>query len=73
MERKVRLAMRDAENKAWASLAGYKFYMFGYHAAQWVKLNKLLPKSEPNPFKELVKVAKGGRRENQSQGRKTGS
>ncbi len=51
--------MKEAETKAWFSLQGYKFYMFGYHAATWVKLNKLLNEPLPNPFRELVKVAKG--------------
>jgi hypothetical protein len=35
-------AMANAEEKAWKSLAGYKFLMFGYHAARWVNYNKLL-------------------------------
>lgn len=51
---------REAEQKAWKALAGYKFWMFGYHAAQWVLLNRALDKfdREGNPFKELVQVAK---------------
>jgi hypothetical protein len=34
--------------------------MFGYHAAQWVSLNKLNPKEKklPNPFRGLVKFAR---------------
>lgn len=46
--------------KALKSLAGYKFLMFGYHAANWVNLNKLLPvaEKEPNPFQKLVKDAR---------------
>lgn len=56
--------MVKAEEKAWKSLAGYKFFMFGYHAAHWVNLNRLLKKqgdtegNVPNPFRELVKLAK---------------
>lgn len=57
---RVTTEMRLAEEKAWKSLAGYKFYMFGYWAAAWVKYNHLLPADmrRPNPFKGLVKVAK---------------
>ncbi|KKN40502.1 hypothetical protein LCGC14_0732910 [marine sediment metagenome] len=51
--------MNEAETKAWASLCGYKFWMFGYHAAAWVKYNQLLDEPLPNPFKELVKSAQG--------------
>lgn len=55
-------AMIEAEHKAWQALAGYKFYMFGYHAAQWVLLNKLTSgRSEEqmaNPFRALVSVAR---------------
>jgi hypothetical protein len=52
-------AMVAAERKAWDSLARYKFWMFGYHAAQWVLLNQLdSPERMPNPFKKLVQVAR---------------
>lgn len=54
-------AMIEAEEKAWRSLAGYKFWMFGYHAAQWVLLNKIdMPfgGKMPNPFTNLVKTAR---------------
>lgn len=54
-------AMIEAEEKAWRALAGYKFWMFGYHAAQWVLLNKIdMPFGEkmPNPFTRLVKAAR---------------
>jgi len=58
-------AMIEAEVKAWDALARYKFWMFGYHAAQWVMLNKLTTdKRNPpmkNPFRGLVKVARGHR------------
>lgn len=48
----------DAEVKAWKALAGYKFFMFGYWAAAWVKYNQLLPKhmKDGNPWKDLVAV-----------------
>ena len=51
-------AMIEAESKAWKALAGYKFWMFGYHAAQWVLLNRLHNKKSPNPFTRLVKLAR---------------
>lgn len=55
---KVTRARDDAELKAWKALAGYKFWMFGYHAAQWVLLNFQLGNSWPNPFKRLVVAAR---------------
>ena len=52
----------DAEKKAWDSLARYKFWMFGYHAASWVNTNRLTKKhfsvSHGNPFKELIDIAR---------------
>lgn len=54
-------AMIEAEEKAWRSLAGYKFWMFGYHAAQWVLLNRIdTPFGErmANPFRTLVQLAR---------------
>ena len=51
--------MQEAETKAWTALGGYKFWMFGYHAASWVKYNKLLSEPLPNPFQGLVKYARG--------------
>lgn len=50
--------MDQAEEKAWKALAGYKFWMFGYHAAQWIMLNRILGSPRPNPFKDAVKLAK---------------
>jgi len=51
--------MHDAETKAWEGLRGYKFWMFGYHAARWVNYNQLLPQQRRfrNPFKSLVEIA----------------
>lgn len=49
---------KEAEIKAWQSLARYKFMMFGYWAAKWTDYNRLCPKPLPNPFSELVKKAK---------------
>ena len=53
-------ARTDAERKAWESLARYKFWMAGYHIAHWVKLNRLMNKDDrqPNPFSELVHMAR---------------
>ena len=48
----------EAKRKAFASLARYKFYMFGYWAAVWVQMNKLCRIREPNPFCGLVDLAK---------------
>ena len=56
-QEKISQAMQDAERKAWTSLAGYKFWMFGYHAAAWVQLNRLAAVSQGSPFKNLVKFA----------------
>lgn len=55
------LQARDtAEQQAWSSLARYKFWMFGYHAAQWVLLNRVAEKAhrQKNPFRELVWYAR---------------
>jgi len=51
--------MHDAETKAWEALRGYKFWMFGYHAARWVNYNQLLPQQRRfrSPFKSLVEIA----------------
>jgi hypothetical protein len=56
-------SMAEAYEKALDSLGRYKFLMFGYWAAQWVKLNSLLPNPRPNPFCSLVKYAKEKSRE----------
>lgn len=45
----IEKAMAEHQRKAWDSLARYKFYMFGYHAAAWVTLKKLLPRAVQNP------------------------
>ena len=54
----VKRDMDRAQEQAWRSLARYKFWMFGYHAAKWVTLNHVLPQPRPNPFTELVKLAR---------------
>ena len=50
----------EAERKAWASLARYKFMMFGYWAGVWVHLNRISGLRRPNPWRDLVKQAKSG-------------
>ena len=50
--------LADAEAKAIDSLARYKFAMFGYWAGIWVHLNRISGMNLPNPFKDLVKLAK---------------
>ena len=52
-------ALDDAERRAWDSLARYKFVMFAYHAAWWVKVNRLGGFKRPNPFLPLVHLARG--------------
>lgn len=59
IEKVIRPARAEAYEKALKALAGYKFLMFGYWAAEWVKLNKLHPKPLPNPFKDMVVWARG--------------
>lgn len=54
---------RDAAiAQAWAALARYKFWMFGYHAARVVQIGSLIRRAGgphlPNPFKELVTAAR---------------
>lgn len=53
----IKDALEEAERKAWKALAGYKFQMFGYHAAVWVTLNRIGQFRRRNPFKELVQLA----------------
>lgn len=48
----------EAEHKAWDSLARYKFWMFGYWAAIWVHLNRISGQKRPNPWRDLVTVAR---------------
>lgn len=47
-----------AEAEAWKALRRYKFQMFGYWAAIWVHMNRLCLKRKPNPWRDLVKLAK---------------
>lgn len=50
--------LEEAEEKAWDSLSRYKFQMFGYWAAIWIHLNKIGGFHKPNPFADLVHIAK---------------
>jgi hypothetical protein len=50
--------MKIAEAKAWDAISRYKFWMFGYWAAIWVHLNRIAKLHRPNPWVELVKIAK---------------
>ncbi|MBU2249705.1 MAG: hypothetical protein KKD77_23360 [Gammaproteobacteria bacterium] len=47
----------EAYSKALNSLAGYKFYMFGYWAATWVQMNRLSRVRKANPFNPFVELA----------------
>lgn len=55
---RIEAEMDEAEHKAWKSLAGYKFQMFGYWAAIWVHLNRVGGFGRANPFREAVDLAK---------------
>ena len=50
--------LATAEAKAIDSLARYKFAIFGYWAGIWVHLNRISGENRPNPFNELVTVAR---------------
>ena len=50
--------MDGAERKAWDALSRYKFYMFGYWAAAWVKFNHIGGFKRPNPFREAVDIGR---------------
>lgn len=50
--------MEELRRKALDALGRYKFWMFGYYASQWVKINKVLGLKLRNPFIEFVKLAK---------------
>lgn len=55
---RLTLKLENAEFNAWDSLARYKFFMFGYHAAQWVLLNWILGARRSNPWATLVAMAR---------------
>jgi len=58
VQAKVQAKLEEAERKAWVSLAGYKFVMFGYWAGQWVLCKSLLPFPVASPFASLVRFAR---------------
>jgi hypothetical protein len=53
------IELEEAEAKAWDSLGRYKFQMFGYWAGVWVHLNRIGEFKRPNPWKEIVRSARG--------------
>lgn len=57
-ESTIRQQMKDRVATAYHALSSYKFWMFGYHAAAWVNLNRLLTEKQPNPFRCLVAAAR---------------
>jgi hypothetical protein len=61
MTEKLLAEMEEAERKAWDALRRYKFLMFGYWAAWWVKLNRISGAKRPNPWKSLVQFSRGSR------------
>ena len=58
----LREEMDEAEAKAWDSLGRYKFQMFGYWSAIWVHLNRIGGYAHPNPWRDLVHIARKWRR-----------
>lgn len=58
LEERLQADLAEAECKAWDALSRYKFWMFGYWAADWVKINRRLPGRRQNPFTRLVALAK---------------
>jgi hypothetical protein len=64
MRDKLLAELDQAEKKAWDSLGRYKFQMFGYWAGIWIHLNRISGENRPNPFRQLVKVAREAGHEN---------
>lgn len=58
LQDRLEAELAEAERKALDSLGRYKFQMFGYWAAIWVHLNRLLPEPRPSPFKDFVGLAR---------------
>lgn len=48
----------EAERKAIDALSRYKFQIFGYWAAIWVHLNRVIGDGQRNPFASYVRLAK---------------
>jgi hypothetical protein len=58
MEEKLMQERDDAEHRAWDALARYKFTMFGYWAAIWIHLNRIVGDKRANPWRGLVAAAR---------------
>lgn len=58
LRRALELELDDAARQAWTSLSRYKFLLFGYWAGVWVHLNRLDGGKRPNPWGDLVKIAR---------------
>jgi len=58
LERRLTAELDEAEKKAWDALGRYKFQKFGYWAAIWVHLNRVGDFKRPNPFRNLVQMAR---------------
>jgi hypothetical protein len=61
IEQRLEADLDQAEAKAWDALGRYKFQMFGYWAAIWVHQNRVGGFNRPNPWRDLVAVARGRR------------
>lgn len=48
----------EVERRAWDALSRYKFMNFGYWCAVWVHLNRISGQNRPNPWRDLVLVAR---------------
>lgn len=64
MLQRLEAELDEAEWKAYKSLAGYKFQMFGYWAGVWVHLNRVSGLHRPNPFRSIVEEAKAWIKDN---------
>lgn len=53
----LEIALNEAEDKAWQSLAKEKFIVAGYWMEMWEHLNRIGEFNKPNPFKPLVNLA----------------
>lgn len=58
LEEKLSEDLGIAEGKAWDALSRCKFMMFGYWCALWVHLNRVSGERRPNPWRELVLLAR---------------
>ncbi|WP_439399039.1 hypothetical protein ACRQ5Q_16860 [Bradyrhizobium sp. PMVTL-01] len=56
--KKLQHELDEAEQKAWDSLRRYNFQMFGYWAAIWVYINRIGEFKRPNPWVDVVRLAR---------------